>query len=526
MSDKKNISILSVLFLVFSIIFFAKTGDFLIDFSRETYIPFQILKGEKLLKDIFLIYGPFGYIINSLIYLIKTNINLLLIEAHLISFSILILFYFILNNFFTSKVSLVFSIIFLATSVFSDSTFSFVLPYSFSTLWAVFGIYLALFCLLYDKKNILFLALGLILSNKIELFIPTFIISICYLFYKKDKFAKNIPYILIFPTICFLYFLTSNITLDDILKNNFYINEMMKSNSLKHLYKGMGVFFYEKYLKYNILLSLKVLIIFAISHFLYIIKKPIFSYITLMSLLPLISINRATNLIGFFAIFITILSIRKKQLTKEEVLLFVFSLILSLKSIFAINLVGYGNFGCCLIIFYTFLQLQKSINKKWLINSLILFFVFNFVVNLTLFIKDEKKILNTQVGLIAIKKEKYELFKSTNLFIKKHIKHNENFIVLPEGQIFNLIHKKPHKFYNSTFTPLDFEAFKEKELIRQLKNNQTDFIIFFPRDTLDYGKQGICFDYAVDFCKYIMDNYTQVATLKDDKQVTIYKIKK
>lgn len=526
MDNKKNIIILSVLFLIFSFIFFAKTGNFLIDFSRESYIPFQMIQGEKLLKDIFLIYGPFGYIINSLIYIFKVNLNLLIIEAHLISFLILILFYFIMNKFFTSKVSLVFSTIFLLVSIFSYSIFSFVLPYSYSTLWAVLGVYLVLFSLLYNKKNILFLSLGLILSSKIEYFIPSFLTSIIYLLYKKESFTKNIPYLLVFPFICVTYFTFSGISLDDICKNYYYIKATMKANSLKRLYKGMGVFFYDKYFNFNIILTLKIFCIFLLSHFLYIIKKPIISYIALIVLLCLTNINRSTNLIGFIAIFATFLTARKKQVSKEEWIFFIFALILSLKSFFAINMIGYGNFGCCLLVFYTFLQLQKFMNTKWLINAIILLFTLNFIYNIQLLLISEKKVIKTQAGNIILQKNDYELFEKTNLFIEKHVKKQENFIVLPEGQIFNLIHKKNHNFINSTFTPLDFETFQEKELIKQLQNNQTDFIIFYPRDTKEYGKQGICFDYAVDFCNYIMDNYTQVATFKSDKQVTIFKIKK
>ena len=46
-----SLSILTIIFLVFSIIFWTKTGNALIDFSRESYIPFQLNNGEKLIKE-------------------------------------------------------------------------------------------------------------------------------------------------------------------------------------------------------------------------------------------------------------------------------------------------------------------------------------------------------------------------------------------------------------------------------------------------------------------------------------------
>ena len=81
MDVRKNILILTFSFIFLSLFFWAKTGNMLIDFSREVYIPFQMLNGQKLTKDIFLIYGPFGYILNFILYSIKPNINFLLLEA-------------------------------------------------------------------------------------------------------------------------------------------------------------------------------------------------------------------------------------------------------------------------------------------------------------------------------------------------------------------------------------------------------------------------------------------------------------
>ena len=68
-----------------------KTGNIFIDFSREVYIPYAMQNNKLLIKDVFLIYGAFGYIVNFLISKISTNINLLLFEAHIISYIIFIL---------------------------------------------------------------------------------------------------------------------------------------------------------------------------------------------------------------------------------------------------------------------------------------------------------------------------------------------------------------------------------------------------------------------------------------------------
>lgn len=526
MDHKKNLIVLTIIFTILSLVFWGKTGNILVDFSREIYIPQQMNLENKLIKDIFLIYGPFGYIVNSIICKVSTNVNLLILEAHLISYSILILTYAILNKFFTRKVSFIFTIIFLIVSIFSYSTFSFVLPYSYSTLWGILGIYATLAALLYNKKNIAFFALGLISINKIELFIPAFATTIIYLVYKKENFLKDFLYIFIFPIIPLIYLLFSQIKPDEIIRNFELIKKMVSTNSIKTLYQGMGCFFEISYFKYNLIEIVKLILICTTSYLFWFIKKPTYSYSIAILGLAFINNNFCLNLIAFFAIFLTILSLNKRQIAKEEILLFLFSLILCSKALFAVNALNYSNFGYCLIIYYTFLQLQKYVNTRWLINILLIFFTFSIIDKTTYTFTNLKYPTKTEIGTFWLDEKNVNLFSATNAFIKKHIKQEESFIVVPEGQIFNAIHKKNYKFLNSTFTPLDFETFGEKNIIKQLKSNKTDYIIFYPRNTKDYGAQTICYDYGVDFCHYIIDNYTRVGTLEDNYTTLIFKIKK
>ena len=116
--DKINLFIISIVFLIFSIFLYGKCGNFLIYFSRESYIPFQINNNEILVKDILLIYGAFGYIFNAFLYKIFFNINMLLVEALIISYFISIIFYYILKKFTDEKTALIFSFLFVSVNVF------------------------------------------------------------------------------------------------------------------------------------------------------------------------------------------------------------------------------------------------------------------------------------------------------------------------------------------------------------------------------------------------------------------------
>lgn len=525
MNHKRNIIILTIFFILLSIMLWGKTGNIFIDFSREVYIPYAMQNSKLLIKDVFLIYGAFGYIVNFLISKISTNINLLLFEAHIISYIIFILFYFILNVFFSKKVSLIFSIFFAILSIFSDSTFSFVMPYSYSTLWAIMAIFATLYSLLYNKKKGVFLFLGLILVNKVEYFIPSFLASIFYLTSKKENFLKEFFYIFIFPSIPLFYLLILNITQEDIIKNYSYIKTMLSTNALTTLYKGMGVFFEINYFKYSSHNALYLFTLGVISYLFYYFRKETISYILLIIGLIFINCQFTLNLIAIPALLITLINLKQETISKDEILLFIFSIILCSKAIFAINFLNYSNFGYCLILYYTYLQMQKIMDRKWLINSMTLFFIFCTIDKLTYAFNNPKIATNTNIGKIWVEKNKTNLFKKTNQFIEKHINENEKFVVIPEGLIFNLIHKKPYNFYNTTFTPLDFQTFGDVNIIRQLAKDRTDYVIFFPRNTKEYGAQTICYDYGVDFCEYIIDNYTRVATLEDGNSVLIFKKK-
>ena len=72
-SKKYNLLEITLIFIVslfLFFIFYAKQGVYLVDVGRETYIPWQMLEGKLLYKDLYNVYGPLGYQINALIFLI------------------------------------------------------------------------------------------------------------------------------------------------------------------------------------------------------------------------------------------------------------------------------------------------------------------------------------------------------------------------------------------------------------------------------------------------------------------------
>ena len=522
---KKNITLLSIIFLIFSLIYFGKTGNMLIDFSREAYIPYQITQGNTLIKNIFLIYGPFGYILNSILYKsFGSNINILLILSHILSYISLIIFYTISLKFIKKKEAIILSMLFVGASIFSNSTFSFVLPYSYSTLWAYAASYITYLSYLKNKQKLLFLTLGFIAINRFELFILLTIFFVAIKLYeKKFKNKYDVCFIFIFPFINFIYCLTKKISFEDIKTNLFYIKEMVSTDAISYLYKSIGVFIQKEYLIQNLSVLILITLVLAISNNIYN-KNYKYTSISIFTILLLfLNLNNFFNLSIIPILVLGIILYKKNKLDIKEISLIIFTIIINLKSLLKINPLSYANFGYIFAILALYVLLKKITNKEWLYTFFLIFTILITLINFK-YNFSHKKYKTLLFPEIKLTINDSKLFNKTNDYIIKNVKKDENFIVVPEGQIFNLIHKKPWNFYNSTFTPLDFETFKESNIIKKLKENKTTYIIFYPRNTKEYGAQTICYDYGVNFCTYIMDNYHRTAIIDDVYKVLIFKI--
>lgn len=522
--DKKFLIILTLFFLVLSALFFGKSSNFLIDFSRELTVPYQMLNGQKPFEDIFLIYGFWGYFVNFLLYKINLNTNLLLFEAVIVSYIITILFYSILLRFCSKATSLAFSVFFILCSVFSCATFSYSVPYSYSVLWAYFALYLILFAYFYKKDSFLYLSLGLLAVCKIEFFIIFGFLILLLKMFKKEKFSYKALYFLIFPSIFVFYILITHISFDSIFNNFTNIKLLVKTQALSYFYKGMGVFFEKKYFLYNLCNLLLCTAAFYFSYFLYKKEKKTLSYLLIILFFIILKVVFVLNLALFVLFGLFVFTLCKKKLSENEIILVIFSILMSIKSAFALNIYGYGNFSFVMCVFCIFLLLSKIFDERYLKSYFLIYFVFLSTVNIGSIILDAKVLYHSHFGTVYIKKSDSLMFEYVNGYIKENISDSKTLLVMPEGQIFNFINNKKWQYYNSTFTPLDFETFGDEYFISKLKEYKTDYIIIFPRDTADYKKTQICSDYAVDFCSYVSDNYIKVNDL-EKYNVKIFKRK-
>ena len=132
-----------------------------IDSGREFYIPYRMLCGDVLYKDIFNIYGPLAYQINQFAYsVLGINIHALRVFGVCNLLLIICAVRLILKEFFTEKdkVSFFFKDFSILNTVFfafiaivsvSSSIFNFIIPYSYAM---TYGLCLFLFSLYFFIK--------------------------------------------------------------------------------------------------------------------------------------------------------------------------------------------------------------------------------------------------------------------------------------------------------------------------------------------------------------------------------------
>ena len=65
------------------------------------------------------------------------------------------------------------------------------------------------------------------------------------------------------------------------------------------------------------------------------------------------------------------------------------------------------------------------------------------------------------------------------------------------------------------------EAFGEKNIIDHYSKNRPDYFVLSTRTTLEYGKEFICKDYAMDLCDWIFKNYVLLFKISGEPEYYI-----
>ena len=478
---KKNWQILILEFIVLAAfcVFYGKFGDMFVDSFREAYIPWQMNEGEILYKDIFCIYPPLAYIINSILFkLLGTNLSILYCTGLLCSMGILYLTYKISEKFLAKYTSFGICLFLISGLILSPNVFNGFFPYSYGMIYGLLFILGSIYCLLNKKYPLAYLLYSLAICSKYEfiLLLPLMIFVTKNVNWKKNILTLFLPLVTTVGIV-----LVQGTSLQDLKTACELIILMGQTKTLHFFYSSMGLIFHPEHI-----------VLYVVNFFKFI--------------LP-VNWNLYQEIIMWAFPVISILFIIKyKSLSFERKIFIISSVLISLKVFFAMTMQSYG------VYFIPFALISLAILtpdkfKKYLTLLLIIWGLIIGYFNIN----------------ILAKKDYNELHEVSEYISQKTAK-NDTVAVYPEGLGINFISKRKSdsKFYS--LIPLYTEVFGEDIIIKRLEHIKPQYIIINDFDTSAYYYKKFGDDYCINVMNWIKQNYTLEKSFKIPYEFDIYRL--
>lgn len=580
---KLNNYLIIFLIVLFSLGFFGAfygmISMFFVDTSREVYIPMAMNNGGVLYKDIFNVYPPFAYQINAFLYkyfIFKESLHTLYWAGFINSLIIIFALLKIIRLFFKTRIQYFTGVLFvfwvMASCIYSVSLTNYILPYSYSMVYALSAFLWSLyFLLLYVKKEqsshliISSILFGLSLSFKLE-FILYGIVLISVFVVKKSSLKTiliSLVCFFIFPIISLLLLFKQGCGIQDILSAVYYMKMLASSKSVIILYKFLG-FIPTKAALVPLLKNISIFFVFTCLFLLLLNlklkgkKQSIFYFIFLCSLYfiglvlsfylfieKMIESNAFYfTSIGVFAclVFLFIISSKYKNIKKYDELFIVLSLSSlfgSIKSIFSINFNSYGTyffpllFLVVLIFWIHYLpRYFKNISKIQMRSYVITIgFIIGCCCSLFYFSNLARaRIVNSEQiymkrGYIYVPQFTHKAIIETIDFIQNNTKEDSKILVLPEGAMINFLtnRKSDNKYYY--LIPPNIEIFGEDNIVKDLEKDLPDYIILQSMSYNNFGETFFCESFGTNICSIIPKYYKRPIVFGKDFWIAVYKKK-
>lgn len=539
LKDYKYLILLLLLTIIGLFFYCGHYSNILIDFGREVYYPEQILQGKVLFKDLFNIYGPLSYQVNALLYKVfGIKLTTLYGAGWICSLLAISGIYLIAQKFLSKFTSFCIGFFTICVCVTTTSIFSFHFPYSWAILYGLISFLYSLYFLLNyldDKKDLnlcisSFLA-GCCISNKYDFILYAFVILY---FIVKEKNWKAFLSFISAPLISYGILLIQGMKLSDLFRELQIVGVMSKTKTLTFFYQNVGVYFHYKAIITDIILFLKNAIPFGLIVYGALLFEKnklgssIVSIIGYFLYVLLFRINIVASL-GFLPILLLILTIVCfKKLDIKQKTLVISSILVSAKVFWLLLLIFYGNYYVSVILISIFVllltllpkKLEKVMNIYLLITTLCLL-----VGNIYAYQSTLGNKIQTERGFVYTSKNYSESTNDLISFIKEKTKPSDRVVIFPEGMMINfLADRKGDDYYNSLL-PLYVETFGEDRIIQYYKEKMPEYIVFSNLSMKDYYYQYICNDYALGFCGFVSQNYTQEDVIDKDFRYMIFKRK-
>ncbi|MBS4760455.1 MAG: glycosyltransferase family 39 protein [Clostridium sp.] len=549
---KKEYKILLVILLLFtinSVLFKFKMIDVYTDFGKELFYSQSIAEGEVLYKDIFVLFGPFSYMLNGFfICIFKNSLNTLYLLGLINCFSIIFSLYFICRNFLSEKFSAAITLFVLYGCCFVPELNNFITPYSYAMTYGLNACFISILLYLSYLKNnstkllyFSFLFSGIAATCKYEFLIYVLLISIFTIIQKEKKknFLTALCFLIFIPSLLFTILFASGLSFPEIFEYFTILFKFSSSSELSKVYAG--TFYFS--LEYFIIL-LKSLLVFIISYSLLFFsiwqtekrskKTKIFLYIFIILITAAFAFFFKTYFMNFvfcwMPIVLTIVfAVKINKIKQNKMLLFLTlsSLLISLKSYFFLAMNLYGRYFLPLLITSLIVLLYNSFQKETLKyifeKSTVLFLsilaVLNFSINLQTLIQKKYKIETNMIKIYADEQDS-KIFNYLTNYIEKNTKKENTLVVLPETPFLNYLTGRKSDNYYNYFVPALLKSYDEKNIIKHYEKTSPDYFIIF---TSPYDETALCNGYGFAVCGWIKQNYELLQIVQSNILILIFK---
>lgn len=563
----KELSVIFFISLILYVIFYAKYDVYLIDVGREAYIPWQMLKGEVLYKDIFNVYGPLGYQINSIAYiLLGVHLDTLYLMGFLNSLVILFSTFYIAKIFVDKKTSLCIPLLTLFVCVYAKNFFNFIFVYSYCAVYALSGFLLSLLSILYylkDKRiGYLFLSFffaGFAFANKVE-YLPYFIfLFLCLPFWLKKDWKKYLIAFVAFmlmPVISFGALFIQGMNVGDLLNAFGFVKKLVESPFVTNFYYNYGLYFNPSKLGYVFLTLGKVLkylvpfvlFFYVLNYWTLKLKKwkliklfvtTVMAMVVFLFTFCKLEIMQVyyddlfdwlgVAVLAIIAISVSVLGYKfvKNKFNFEIIndndktflFLAVASVLVSMKGLFALSLTCYGTFNFAALILPLVIFsvnyipcLSKYVDKnawvKTVHNIAILVMVVFLMLTFHRLAQSNLSLVSKQNGMIYIKR----LYANQNElieYIKQNTSKEDKIVTVPEGAIINFLAQRDTDNFYYYLIPVNVDIFGQNKILNDFKANPPEYFLMNSLFYVCYNTDGFC-SYAPNICEFIKQNYTSV----------------
>lgn len=568
----KNFLILSFL-LAFVASFFQLNPA--IDTGRELYIPFRMLNGEVLYRDIVNIYGALAYQVNAFLYLIfGASFNVLRVAGIINSTLIIWIFMLISGEIFPKKEKIddekesdkksnilgengywQFAIIPLVIGVCSLGTFNYTFPYAFAMTYGL-SAFLAsvLFFVKFarnDEVNFAYLAClfaGVAVSCKYDFVIYAIFLALYVLVNKRISTMNvliSLASLVFVPFLSFGTLFLQGVQMADLKETFALLGAIGRTHSLKYFYsRYSGAIPCLSVFTFGLVKTLILVVIASIVTFakkMCSTDKFILAMVYVFALAGLVFVGLSGySLLAIVNVLIFCIFYKKIVQNRPLLVFMISSILLSLKTFFAVNIDVYGTYTMPMIVFsiIAFL-LNVDYTERIEIKKFVNFFGTTLLIGLlilcgtksvsTLIPKMQGKIsvistkntnsVNNATNSVFVYPQVSKTLRETAEYIENNTKMTDRIVVIPETMYLNFVTKRPADNIFDSLTPMYFETFGEEFVINHFLETRPEYFILNNRDTFDYGKRFICEDYGKQFCQFVDENYKRTATFGEGQYV-------